>query len=208
MRAALSLEYHYTARLPVCQCPSPKRHRKPHLQHTETSFAYKPIIPTWKYKTLPENNLLLNTIHGKHAKIIDAGLERKRRKIPLLSNPLVSGPGKQEGIIPLLKAANCMDTTGKSHIIYMCWTLTWNTVTAHTIYCIAYWKNKWIPKTWFLVNAVACPKTPAYKTQELLPCITAVSRTKSKQESKNCIETTCRHKQKLWSDLLCAQLPK
>lgn len=97
MRAMLSLEYHYTAQMPICQCPSPKRHRKSHLQHTETTFAYKPVIPTWKYKTLPENSLLLNTIHGKHAKIIYAGLERKKRKIPLLSNPLISGPGKQEG---------------------------------------------------------------------------------------------------------------
>lgn len=116
MRAVLSLEYHYTAQLPVCQCPSPKRHRESHLQHTETSFAYKPVIPTWKYKTLPENSLLLNTIPGEHAKIIDAGLERKERKIPLLSNPLISGPGKQEGIILLLKAAKCVETTGKSHI--------------------------------------------------------------------------------------------
>lgn len=116
MRAVLSPEYHYRAQLPVCQCPSPKRHGKSHLQHTETSFAYKPVIPTWKYKTLPENSLLLNTIHGEHAKIIDAGLERKKRKIPLLSNPLISGPDKQEGIIILLKAANCVDATGKSRI--------------------------------------------------------------------------------------------
>lgn len=116
MRAVLSLEYHYTAQLPVCQCRSPKRHRKSHLQHTETSFAYKPVIPTWKHKTVPENSLLLNTIHGEHAKIIDAGLERKKTKIPLLSNPLISGPDKQEGIILLLKAANYVDTTGKSCI--------------------------------------------------------------------------------------------
>lgn len=44
----------------------------------------------------------------------------KERKIknPLLSNPRFSGPGwyKQEGTILLLKAANCMDTIGKSHI--------------------------------------------------------------------------------------------
>lgn len=118
MRAVLSLEYHYIAWLPVCRCPSPKRQRKPHLQHTETSFAYKPVIPTWKYKALPENSLSLNTIHGKHAKIIDTGSERKKEKNPLLSNPLFSGPGwcKQEGITPSLKAANCMDTIGKSHI--------------------------------------------------------------------------------------------
>lgn len=80
MRAELSLEYHYIAWLPVCQRLSPKRQRKPHLQHTETSFAYKPVIPTRIYKTLPENSLSLNTIHGKHAKIIDTGLERKKEK--------------------------------------------------------------------------------------------------------------------------------
>lgn len=120
MRAVLSLEYHYIAWLPVCQCHSPKRQRKPHLQHTETSFAYKPVIPTWKYKTLPENSLSLNTLHGKHAKIIDTGLERKKEKEknPLLSKPLFSGPGwcKQEGITLPLKAVNCMDTIGKSSI--------------------------------------------------------------------------------------------
>jgi len=89
MRAVLSLEYHYIAWLPVCQCPSPKRQRKPHLQHTETSFAYKPVIPTWKYKTLPENSLSLNTIHGKHAKIIHTGLEGKEQKKSIaLKSPL------------------------------------------------------------------------------------------------------------------------
>lgn len=45
---------------------------------------------------LPENSLSLNTIHGKHAKIIDTGLERGK-KSRALSFP---GPGWciQQGI--------------------------------------------------------------------------------------------------------------
>lgn len=99
MRALLSLEYHYTAWMPVCQCLFPKRRRKPHLQCSETSFAYKPVIPTWKYKTLPESSLSLNTIHGKHAKIIDTSLE-SGKKFSRSLNSSFPGPGwcMQEGI--------------------------------------------------------------------------------------------------------------
>lgn len=119
MRAVLSLEYHYIAWLPVCQCSSLKRQRKPHLQHTETSFAYKPVIPNWKLRTLPGNSLSLNTIHGKHAKIIDTGLEKEKEKKKIHCSQIPSfqarvGVNKKESW--KLKAANCMDTVGKSHI--------------------------------------------------------------------------------------------